>query len=87
MVNCCELKQVSFYHYSMKAKDLPFVPLGFAKMMRISPPPKVIKNFNERQVRNQLPDNTLNIHFSIALVEEVERLLIATLCDRMHANA
>ncbi|KAG0598997.1 hypothetical protein M758_12G118600 [Ceratodon purpureus] len=34
----------------MKAKDLPFVPLGFAKMMKINPPPKVIKNFNERQL-------------------------------------
>ncbi|XP_024363033.2 uncharacterized protein [Physcomitrium patens] len=35
---------------SMKAKDLPFLPLGFAKMMKITPPPKVIKSFNERQL-------------------------------------
>jgi hypothetical protein len=65
----------------MKAKDLPFIPLGFAKMMKISPPPKVIKNFNERQVRNQLFTtnlsfhNILNIHYSNALVEHYRTLL------------
>ncbi|KAG0616113.1 hypothetical protein M758_5G091300 [Ceratodon purpureus] len=33
-----------------KPKDLPNIPLGFSKMMKINPPPKMVKLFNEHQV-------------------------------------
>jgi hypothetical protein len=39
-----------YFGFRLKPKDLPFVPLGFAKLMKINPPPKNIKSFNERQV-------------------------------------
>lgn len=36
--------------YRTKPKDLPNIPLGFSKMMKINPPPKMVKLFNEHQV-------------------------------------
>ncbi|CAK9194851.1 unnamed protein product [Sphagnum troendelagicum] len=33
-----------------KPKDLPFVPLAFGKLMKISPPPKLVKSFTEHQL-------------------------------------
>nr|XP_024365907.1 uncharacterized protein LOC112277602 isoform X1 [Physcomitrium patens]XP_024365908.1 uncharacterized protein LOC112277602 isoform X1 [Physcomitrium patens] len=33
-----------------KPKDLPNIPLAFSKMMKVNPPPKIVKLFNEHQV-------------------------------------